>query len=321
VAPVGHIERKRSSGKVRHVRIIAVCAVAACAICALAAANASAALPEWGKCVKVPVTVKEKVKTKGAYANANCTEKTGGEYEFLKGTEPIENKDFTNTMTTPEAVLEESNGLSVRCTAENATGSLSGTKEVSDVRVTFTGCRLPALDFTCENFFEGKEGVYAYTEGEIRTRPLKGKLGYISGKGTATPVVGLSLTPENKGEFFAVFGCGTSGLDDPVIFSEVGAKPKGPNGGKSIISPISPVNTMGTETTQVYTEKKVANPETGALENVKGVQEPTAFENGKPDFLETRAFDGFGELEWAQSAQEETAVTKLVSGEELEIKA
>jgi hypothetical protein len=315
------IERKRSSGKVRHVRIMAVSVVAACAICAFAAANASAALPEWGKCVKVPVTIKGKEHTKGKYANSNCTEKTGGEYEFVGGTEGLTGgKEFTNTMTTPEAALETSRGIRVSCSAQTATGDLSGTKEVSEVRVTFTGCHLTTLlvGWTCENEFVEN---HKYVEGTIVTRKLKGKLGYISGKGTASPVVGLELEPEVKQTPFAIFGCGEPGFASPVIFSEVGRKPRGANGGDSIISPISPVNTMGTQTTQVYLEKKVENPETHELEAVKGVQEPSSFENGKPDFLESQTFNGFGELGWEGASQEETAVTKLNSGEELEIKA
>jgi hypothetical protein len=72
---------------------------------------------------------------------------------------------------------------------------------------------------------------------------------------------------------------------------------------------------MGTETTQVYQEKTVEG------EKVRGVQEPSAFENGKPAFLETQLLLGSTETEWANASQEETAVTKLTSGEEIEIKA
>ena len=148
---------------------------------------------------------------------------------------------------------------------------------------------------------------------------MKGKLGYISGKGTAAPVVGLSLEPEQKKGIFAFFGCGPEAR--PVLFSIVGERPKKPNGGDSIISPISPVNTMARETTQVYREKTKENPETHEIESERGVQEPASFENGKPAFLETEVQDGQGELPWAASSQQETAVTTLDSGEELEIKA
>jgi hypothetical protein len=325
VAPVDDIERKRSSGKVRHVRIMAVCVVAVCAICALAAANASAALPEWGKCVKTPVTIKGKEHKTGKYANSNCTEaQTRGEYEFVKGTEELPTKTFTNTMTSPEAVLNTSFGVEVKCTAETATGELSGTKEVANVRVTFKGCMANLAELPCENTAvnestnsEHPNEVIKYIRGEIETRELKGKLGYISGKGTATPVVGLELEPAKKHEQFAFFGCGSTGENPtPVIFSNVGANGfNRKNGGDAIISPISPINTMGTETTQVYAEKTVEG------EKVRGVQEPSAFENGKPAFLETQLLLGSTETEWANASQEETAVTKLTSGEEIEIKA
>jgi hypothetical protein len=308
---------------------MAVSVVAACAICAFAVANASAALPEWGKCVKVPVTIKEKVKTKGAYADANCTEKTGGEYEFLKGSSAVSNTEFTNTMTTPEAVLELSVGLQVKCTGETATGHLSGAKEVSGVTVTFTGCysaqlRSEVNEWDCDNQFQRNEEQKRaeYIAGEIVTNTLKGKLGYISGKGTATPVVGLELEPQEKHGLFAFFGCNPSANSVATLYSNVGEKPRGKGGGDAIISPISPVNKMGTETTQVYARKQVENPETHELEAEKGIQEPTALENGKPAFLESQLFGSTGSgTEWFPASQEETAVTKLVSGEELEIKA
>lgn len=308
----------------RHVRIMTVCVIAACAICALAAANASAALPEWGKCVKLPAIVKGKEKTKGKFGNANCTE-PGTEYEFLKGTSEL-STEFTNTMTSEKAELETSFGLGTNCTGETARGFLSGTKEVSNVIVTFTGCYVNIVEeWKCENTFkeeEGEEYNFKYIKGEIRTFGLKGKLVYISGKGTPTPEVGLQLEPEQKNGWFAFFGCGPAGAHPlPAIKSVVGRKPQGANGGDKIVSPITPLNVMGTETTQVYKSAAHENPETGEIED-RGVQEPSEI-NGKPANLEAQLFfEGeSGTGEWGKSAQIETAVTKLASGEELEIKA
>jgi hypothetical protein len=316
---------------VRPVRILGISLVAVCALVALSATSASAALPEWGRCLKVPVTIKGKEHKKGAYANANCTEKTGGEYEWAKGTSELLGTYFTNTMTSPEAHLMSTDGLGVNCKGQTAEGRLSGTKEVSELRVTFTGCETNVLNFASENEFTHNVKVeeetgqlsYEYIEGEIETHYLKGKLGYISGKGTANPVVGLELEPEEKHGLFAAFGCGSKAPHvTPVIFSNVGENPFGGKGDDAIISPISPVNQMGKETTQVYSMKKVENPETKALENVPGIQEPTSFENGKPAFLENINYKLNSEGEWAQSAQEETTVTKLNdSEEEIEIKA
>jgi hypothetical protein len=195
VAPVdGHREEKEQ-WKVRHVRIMAACVVAACAICALAAANASAALPEWGKCVKLPAEIKGKEHKAGTgkFANSNCTEATtGGEYEFLKGTSGLPNTEFTNKMTTPEAVLELSIGIQVRCTGQTATGHISGTKEVSDVEVAFTGCKAPALEFACETKIVNESSeehpvTFKYIEGEINTRSLKGKTWIHLGQGHGKP--------------------------------------------------------------------------------------------------------------------------------------
>jgi hypothetical protein len=314
--------------EMRRVRIMAACVVAACAICALSAASASAALPEWGKCVKLPATIKGKEKKagKGKFADSNCTE-PGTEYEFVKGTSGLSGgTEFTNTMTSSKATLETSFGISVECTGQTATGFLSGTKDVSNVTVTFTGCEIGFLEFPCENTYaedEAESYEFHYIAGEIKTFALKGKLVYISGEGTGSPVVGLQLEPEQKKGWFAFFGCGTAGSHPlPAIKSIVGRNPHGANGGDKVVSPITPVNTMATETTQKYEVKKVENPETGELENERGVQEPSEI-NGKPAYLETQLFaEGeSGTSEWGKASQEETAVTKLNSGEELEIKA
>jgi hypothetical protein len=306
---------------VRHIRMLTLCLMATFAVGALAASSSSAALPEWGKCVKLPAIIKGKEKTKGKFANANCTEATGGEFEFVKGTAELPSTEFENNMTSSEAILETSLGVQVKCTAQTARGDLSGTKEVSNVEVRFKGCQANLLELACENEFQLNEesGKFEYVEGEIMTRSLKGKLVYISGAGTAEPVVGLQLEPTEKNNLFAFFGCGSKG-GAPILFSQVGRKPTGANGGDKIVSPITPINQMGTETTQVYRAKRVENPETHEQEIVKGVQEPNEI-NGKPAFLETQILDGFGEIAWSSSSQEETAVTKLVSGEELEIKA
>ncbi len=314
----------------KHLRILGLCLLAAFAISAVASASASAALPEWGKCVKLPATIKGKEKKAGTgkFANSNCTEATtGGEFEFVKGTSGFEGgTEFTNTATSSKVSLETSFGISVNCTGQTARGNLSGTKEVTDVTVTFTGCVASLAEFACENAFaedEGEEGNFHYIKGEITTFGLKGKLVYISGAGTPSPSVGLQLEPEEKKGWFAFFGCGPGGAHPlPAIKSVVGRKPHGENGGDKVVSPITPLNTMGTETTQKYEIKKVENPETHELENEKGVQEPSEI-NGKPAYLESQLFieGGSGTGEWGKSAQEETAVTKLNSGEELEIKA
>ncbi len=305
----------------RYVRMLGLGLIAALALCAVASASASAKLPEWGKCVKVPVEANGKLISKGKYANSNCTEKLkGGEYEWLKGTTNTADTEFTAVQTSEKAELETTEGIKVECTSTVAHGSLSGTKEVSGVGVTFEGCKLPLLSFTCEGFFEEQyPNKYIYKEGEIITRGLRGVLGYVSGKGSTEPSVGLALLPEEKNGLFAEFVCGTENSGVGVLVVRVGAKEK-KGGGDSIISPIGPVNTMGTVLTQTYAEKTITN-EAGETEVERGHQNPESFENGKKDVLESETGDGFGTLGWAQSGQIETLNTSLNSGEELEIKA
>ncbi len=288
----------------RHFRAVGLSLVAALAIGLVMSASASAALPEWGKCVAL---------AKGKYTTANCTGgkiKNGG-YEWERGTTDIEKKGFTSSGGAAE--LRTTDGIATDCTSETTTGQLSGSKEVSDVEVTFQGCRANLLGLVCTGGEteeeQNEEGYLKEKPGEIKTRELKGKLGYIEGKGTADPVVGISLTPESKKGLFAQFICGG------VLVVRVGAKAK-KGGGDSIISPITPVNQMGSTAVQTYTQQQECEEEEC---HGTGVQIPANFEGGKPDVLETEISDNFGEIEWTQSAQ--TLTTTNTLEEEVEIKA
>ncbi len=305
----------------KRIWIVGLSLAVAAAFGAMSVASASAALPEWGKCVKTPTVVKGKLRTKGKYANANCTE-PGTEYEFVKGEEAAPGGTaFTAVQTSEKAELETAQGIAITCQATEAHGYIKGTKEVNDVEVTFKGCELGLLDFTCESdFTENEEGKYVYDEGEISTRELKGKLGYISGKETGEPNVGLELQPSEKGGLFAEFLCGQHGSGYGLLVIRVGGKER-KGGGDSIISPIKPVNQMGTKLEQVYSEQEVENPETHEIEKQQGHQNPESFETGRRDVLESEASDGYGTLGWSQAGQVETLETTLNSGEELEIKA
>jgi hypothetical protein len=285
----------------KHLRVVGL-SLAALAASAMLCASASAALPEWGKCVKL---------AKGKYTNAACTgakTKNGG-YEWDHGTTAIEKRGFTSSG--GEAELRTTEGIATDCTSETTTGELSGFKGVSDVEVTFQGCHANLAGLVCTGgeIEEFEEGYIKEKPGEIKTRELKGTLGYIEGKGTEKPVVGISLTPESKKGLFAQFICGG------VLVVRVGAKPR-KGGGDSIISPIEPVNQMGSTATQTYTQQQECEEE---VCHGTGVQIPTSFEGGKPDVLETEISDNFGGTEWAQSAQTLTTINTLE--EEVEIKA
>jgi len=283
----------------KRIRIAGLCLVATFAMTVGAAATASAAMPEWGKCVKF---VNQHGKNVGKYTDAGCTKlaepaKTGG-FEWQTSSS-IANKEFTSHG--GEATLELlGGGIKTVCKAEEAKGSLSGTKGVSNVEVVFKGCEANLGGLVCENSLRPPLGEEP--EGQIKTRSLKGTLGYISGKGTESPSVGLSLEPEAKKNLFAEFICGG------MLVVRVGQNPKGTVGNDSIISPITPVDKMSIANTQTYSQES-------------GVQVPTHFEGGKEDFLETEISDGFGEIAWVQSGQTLATTNTLNSGEVIEIRA
>jgi hypothetical protein len=304
---------------VRHVRMLGLCLVAAFAMSAVAAATASAALPEWGKCVRF---VNQRGKNVGNYEDHGCTKKMEvaktGAWEWQPAPKSIPNPEFTSHG--GAAVLETTEGsfTQVKCSVEEAHGILSGSKEVSQVSVRFKGCHLSFNEpepYTCGNGLLPPQG--SEKEGEIVTRRLKGKLGYISGKGEENPSVGLALEPEEKKGLFAQFMCA-----ERFLVIRVGVFPGG-KGNDSVISPIAPVDSMSVSNTQTYKyAEKETEPGSGKFEVEPGIQNPTHFEGGKEDYLETETSysEGlFGPI--VQSAQSLTTVNQLNSGEELEIRA
>jgi hypothetical protein len=308
----------------RHLRMVGLALVAVLATTALVATSASA-LPEFGQCYV-------QAKHEGKYANAGCTvkakkvsEKFTGEFEWRKETavteskafhgeggagiligeykicEPIEKRAQKCAEGEEEKVLLEK-PLSVECTKENNFGELSGTKEVKSVSVRFKGCKLLGA-VPCSN---------TPAEGEIAVNPLKGKLGYIH---KATKEVGIQLEPATKKGAFATFSCN---LGETPLTTVVGvgnekegcAYPLPACGGDTIISPVTPINTMGTKLTQVYTVNE-------KFENV-----PNKFE-GKPlDVLESYIFNATEPqrtTKWSKAGESITNVN--TSESEQEIKA
>jgi hypothetical protein len=268
-SPRSNPRGQRSSGQVRHVRMLGLCLVAALAVTAYAVSSASA-LPEWGKC---------EAKAGGKYEDANCTVKAKGKtgkhsYEWVKGKSlkpvPFSGHSvgsggvLTSTLrdclspsyeaerTTRakcksegfEEYSEEEAAAEVECEAENSSGQAVGQKSIADVHVTFTGCALFGT-IPCKG-----EGAAA---GEVKTNELKGFLGYIN---KAKHEVGVVLEPVQKHGHFAKFECG--GIDEIVVGvgnSKEGAQfePESKGGYDQIISPITPVNQSTSEYTQVYT--------------------------------------------------------------------
>jgi hypothetical protein len=309
---------------VRHLRILGVCLAAVFAVAALAANSASAKGPEFGQCF---------AKEGGKYADSNCqttAAKGAGKYEWRKST-AIANRKFegkggagvlsskigfcvggnqnVDTSLCKGEEKEENLPVKVECETESATGELSAKKpnEVKNVKVRFTGCSTLEGGVPCEN-----TGVE-----EIETNTLKGTLGYIN---KAKKEVGLDLTPEKTHGEFALFTCFHGGLfthvgaDHDEKVGKIKEEPwyKG-TGGDGIISPITPVDEMTPQMTQVYTENE-------AHENL-----PDKFEGGKlqvlEDRIDAREEENTNRSAWSAAGEAITNVNTQESGESLEIKA
>jgi len=172
-----------------------VAAVALLSMGGLGAVSANAAAPEFGRCVKVAAGT-------GKYKTSNCTTQlAGGSFEW---TTEIVNKHFTtkiketaNTHLTLNQTVTPFTSGHVQCKGETGSGEYSGTKEVTNVLLTFTGCET-YHSVPSEGVAVNCEGA---ASGEIVLHPLEGVLGIISTtikQGKETRVVGLDLFPPEK---------------------------------------------------------------------------------------------------------------------------
>jgi hypothetical protein len=272
---------------VRHVRMLGVCVVAAFAVAAVAAACASAAkLPEWGKCEATAGN------TGGMYADAGCTvpvKKVNGGY--LGGYEWTSNLSHHQT---PELVGSNGRGATTGSwTFETAAGTkieCSGLGRESETRLLAPkNQRTPLLEFeecksagagggecgTPDASIFGEEGDITnnpeWFEEEIEPGVIPGwasSLGFIAGKDTSTPTVGVTYGARNRGEkLFEPVVCKSNELGTVWIGGER-------KGGNSFISTISPVDQMSATYTQVSNE------------SAPGVQSPERFQTGKQHVLQ-----------------------------------
>jgi hypothetical protein len=298
--------------------MLGLCLIAVLAVAAIASTSASA-LPEWGQCFKKGAG--------GKYTDSNCTKKatlkSPGEFEFRKGTE-IAHKHFEGGNVGSGGVLTATyhlcsastfegrkpkcnagetetigSPISIECTSEHNTGEATGTKEVKNVSVKFMGCKA-AGSIPCAN---------TPVEGEIIVNPLKGSLGYIN---KAKKEVGVLLEPAIKHGEFAKFVCGPLGSVVGVGNAKEGAAytPETTGGYDGIISPITPVNTMSSAFTQVYTINE-------ADENI-----PSKFEGKHIELLESYIFNPENpaySTKWSKAG--ETITNTNTPEEAVEIKA
>jgi hypothetical protein len=253
-------------------------------------AQSASALPVVGRCVAQPGTGHFKESQCLTAAKKAISEK---QYEFFNGA-GTGWKRFT--VEGGGTTFETLSGTTFSCNTTHATGEyneVSGViKEVKNVAMSFLECMFPLIDAECKT--AGAAG------GEVITSSLKGKLGYISGKGAKPPlpppVVGLELTPVAKKGPFLAFECAGGALKIEV--GEGSGK-----GGNRIIAPITEVNRMSNTFTETYAEKE-------------GKQEPQSFQGiFKLANLEERTNGGAWEPDGLEG------VITLTNEQELEIKA
>jgi hypothetical protein len=290
-----------------HGKLLLLSLLAALALAALTASAASASLPEWGGCEATPTG-------HGKYSDPACTvvakgaaKKTEGDYEWYTGADFgwVNNREHQldhpkqlshyklgefyepvigpTTFETPAGKKMECTGGSIWFKLENAE-----TKGVQEVWVHLEGCQ--SEGYPCESALEGLGEVTnenQWYEGE----GLKGTLGFISGKGTSEPVVGLSLTAfepkSEKIEQKRLLFADCSGGIGPLW---VGGEKKH----DAVISLIGPVN-------QMVGEGEPHEAFAIALNQTAGVQEVNGFEGKKPVGLDGNLENHFEPLGWGAS--------------------
>jgi hypothetical protein len=205
------------------------------------------ALPEIGRCVKVPAEKVERTTVyHGLYVDAGCTfeiPQREGKYEWEPGTGS--GRKFTGSG--KAVTLESVGGKKLKCSETAASGEYTGLKTAS-IALTLTGCSGGASKEACQS-----SGA---PSGEIQTGSLAAELGFISDKVTSEgPVAKLGW--DLKGSPIS----GTCGAEHlPLVVSG------------SLISPISAVDKM--VPSYSLTSKAKA-----------GVQEVEAFEEEPADTL------------------------------------
>jgi len=174
----------------KRIGIVCLCLIAASGAGAALAASAAAELPEYVSCQRLAGG------GKGRYESKSCSEESAGgegKYELLRGFGKDANfssragRSRLESVEVPEAM---------ECKTTHLSGELTGSKDEQNIIVTFAGCE--AAGSKC-NSAGAKAGV-------IVTSALKGELGYLAGKGTPTPSVGVLLTQQEAPEA-AEFSC------------------------------------------------------------------------------------------------------------------
>ncbi len=161
---------------------------------------ATAAPPEFGRCVKVAKSVT------GNFATATCTSaatplKHGFEWEPGP---PPKSKFTTKNKPATAINLTTTGKQEIVCTEQSGTGDYTGTKTVGSVVMTFAGCEM-----------EGSKCASAGAEeGDLTTNPLEGTLGVekTSSEGPTKNKIALDLFPAGDTGPVMEFTCGLTAV-------------------------------------------------------------------------------------------------------------
>jgi Subtilase family len=205
---------------------------------AIAEFNSGAPLPAIGRC--------EFVGSGGEWRGEHCTYEAHGKgkYNFLAGAGP--KKKITGTL--GAATLETVAKVKVTCAGGSTAGEYIGV-HTETLTLTLTGCKRASSGESCQSLAAGA--------GEIVTSALEGEVGFISGRATKKPVIGLDLKHEGA---IITAECG-AGLSRAVLTVE-----------GSAIATVTKTALMTLE-------------ETLKFKATAGLQEPEHFEEGVKDTL------------------------------------
>jgi hypothetical protein len=206
----------------KRMRMVGLAALAVLALSAVESAAASAAPPEFGRCVKA-------VGRTGQYTGPACLALAAGGkglYNWFPAPGPSPKFSGTGEGT---ALETEGNKRRIECGGSTFNGEYTGPK-TEKVTVDLIGCTETKSKLPCES--------NPANEGEIETpQPLEGELGFI--KTGTSPVVGLDLKHE---PVLVAFECAKLGE-----LSKLHGTIEG-----SVIAPIKRINIMVSEFTMAY---------------------------------------------------------------------
>jgi len=169
----------------KRVRMMGLCVAAVFALGAVVVASASAAAPEFGRCVKT-------AKGAGKFSNAGCTkEKAPGSYEWLPGPGP---EPSWTASSVGKMTLETVNKVKLTCAGASESGSTSSYRTIK-ASLTLTGCEA----------FGMKYESAGQAEGTIVTNELEGELGIEKAGGTPLQdKIGIVLRPIGEEPWFNI---------------------------------------------------------------------------------------------------------------------